>query len=111
MTAFIDVTSDRGVPFRVVFYRDERDAADAPFPAAFTGEFYRGKAQVEFYDQRHPHTPFGQFTGGRYFAETLLEHPSGGLTLDGGNPGWSVDAATMAVVYAWLALMVGRVKA
>jgi len=71
-----------------------------------------GKFLVEFYDLRHKHPVFcpeGQFTGGRYYASTLLEDPewrSGeithGLCLDGGVPAWTVSAKQMAVAMAFI---------
>ena len=56
---------------------------------------------VEFYDTRHtdrdPTTKhLGQFTGARYFVETLLESSNNdcGLCLHGGVPSWALSAAT-----------------
>jgi hypothetical protein len=60
------------------------------------------KPIVEFYDRRYPHTEFGQFVS-RYYVSTLLEDPTGGLCLDGGNPNsWTVSADDMALVRAYL---------
>lgn len=69
---------------------------------------------VEFYDLRYPmHGEPGQFVS-RYYVDTVLgrddyskrignTNPRCGLLLDGGNPDtWTVDAATMDVVRAWL---------
>jgi hypothetical protein len=55
---------------------------------------------VEFFDTRYPHTPLGQFVS-RYNLDTLLGS-EGGINLDGGIPAWSVSAAGMAPVTAWL---------
>jgi hypothetical protein len=64
-----------------------------------------GRTLVEFYDNRHPHTPLGQFVS-RYYAETLLARPTGcSLTLDFEVPSWTVSGAEMAVLEAWLALV------
>lgn len=96
----LDVTADHDVPFRVVYLPSGRSHN---FPRASD----YGKPSVEFYDRRYGETPDGQFTGGRYFADTLLGldgygRAEGGLSLDGGIPAWSVDAATMDLVRAWL---------
>lgn len=69
------------------------------------------RAEVEFYDTTHADDagahnpaagfgPIGQFVS-RYHFGTLITH-SGGLTLDGGVPEWSLDAATMKQVTLWL---------
>lgn len=55
--------------------------------------------------------PDGQFTGGCYYVSTLLgedgfgwdiRKANGGLNLYGGVPEWTVDAATVKKVGAWL---------
>lgn len=60
---------------------------------------------VEFFDKRYMHTPFGQFTGGRYYLETVIDviKERRGLCLDGGIPEWSVDADSMQLVGEFLA--------
>ncbi len=68
------------------------------------------KPLVEFYDRRYNHTEFGQFTGGRYYASTLLgeckfndtDIGKTGLCLDGGIPEWSIDADTCKIIVAWI---------
>lgn len=57
---------------------------------------------VEFYDQRYPHTEFGQFVS-RYNITTLLKRENNlGLDLDGGIPDWKIDAKEMNDVITWL---------
>lgn len=68
---------------------------------------WSGEPGVEFYDTRYQHTIFGQFTGGRYYVDTLLGGV-GGLCLDGGVSDWSLDSAAMDVVRAWLRTEVAR---
>lgn len=67
---------------------------------------------VEFFDKRYMHTPFGQFTGGRYHLETMANaiKKKGGLLLDGGIPEWAVDAASMQLVGKFLAPAIERFK-
>ena len=61
-----------------------------------------GAPLVEFYDNRHMHTPRGQFVS-RYFVSTILERADGlGLMLDGGVPAWTVSADDMRLVAAYL---------
>lgn len=76
-----------------------------------------GEALVEFWDLSHPHEAFhaqrdgkdagvvyGQFTGGRYFASTLLEGDVRALSLMGSEPAWTIDAVTMGYFRVFLAL-------
>jgi hypothetical protein len=59
---------------------------------------------VSFYDLRYPHTPDGQFTGGRYYVSTLLAHtaPGVGLILHGGVPDWAIEGPEMDKVRNFL---------
>jgi hypothetical protein len=66
---------------------------------------------VEFFDARYNHTQYGQFTGGSYFATTLLglDGYGGteigqykGLCLDGDIPQWYIDAGTCKLIATWL---------
>jgi hypothetical protein len=64
------------------------------------------KPLVEFYDARYPHTEYGQFVS-RYYVETILGDDgygpkSGGLSLDGGIPEWTVSAKDMDIVRNFL---------
>lgn len=100
-TLQLDVVAANGVPFRIV-YIPAGVAGPNPHrtPASST------RSTVEFYDARYSHTApdgHGQFTGGYYYTETVLER-SGGLTLDSGHSAaWSVDATTMdEVIRPWL---------
>lgn len=57
---------------------------------------------VEFYDNRYPHTQYGQFVS-RYYLNTLLEHQENrGLCLDGGVRDWRIEAEPMDTVIDWL---------
>ncbi len=62
------------------------------------------RPMVEFFDRRFPHTPFGQFTGHRYFVDTLLRsHPYGAaLTQGDAERAWHIDAACRERVELWL---------
>lgn len=62
------------------------------------------KALVEFYDARYPFDKdpagevLGQFTGGRYYVDTILKSPNAELCLDGGNADvWTLDAPAFAL--------------
>lgn len=59
------------------------------------------KPLVEFYDKKYDHTPDGQFTGGRYYAKTLIDDAdrlrNSGLCLHGGVPSWVVTATDMTI--------------
>lgn len=56
---------------------------------------------VEFYDQRYPITPIGQFVS-RYYITMLLKG-GGGLCLNGGVPSWSVGENCMYEIREWVA--------
>ena len=63
------------------------------------------KPIAEFYDNRYPHTEFGQFVSS-YYVSTLLDGSTGGLCLDGGNAdSWTVSADDMMLVRAYLRAM------
>lgn len=60
------------------------------------------KPIAEFYDNRYPHTEFGQFVSS-YYVSTLLDGSTGGLCLDLGNAdSWTVSAEDMILVRAYL---------
>ena len=60
------------------------------------------KPLVEFYDNRFPHTEFGQFIS-RYYIDTILNMKNNeGLDLQGGVPDWKINATEMNSVVAWL---------
>lgn len=95
-TCYLDINPSVEIPFRVVLVRTA-DPSDA---------------RVEFFDQRFAFTEHGQFTGARYYADTLLGRDRygtgrGGLNLNGGVPEWQIDAGTMEVVRAWLKIQLG----
>lgn len=89
-----------GVEFvgRVVFKGDPYGAYDKK-AETFALVHTDSRPVVAFYDSRYSHTPYGQFTGGSYFMETLLgraDRDPGlprGLCLDGGVDDWSLDQA------------------
>jgi len=58
---------------------------------------------VEFYDNRFPHTDYGQFVS-RYYVSTILEESNypAGLCLDGRVPEWQVSADDMDAVIIFL---------
>lgn len=62
------------------------------------------RPMVEFFDRRFPHTPFGQFTGHRYFVATFLRgHPYGAaLTMGDAERTWDIDADCRERVALWL---------
>ena len=60
---------------------------------------------VEFYDGDYDHNPWlgvkGQFIS-RYNLSTLLDHESGGIDLDGGQPKWQIYYQEFWYVRQWL---------
>lgn len=93
----LKVTAANGITFNIV---DLAPGEHAAFPAAV-----RPERLIEIYDARYQHTPWGQFTTGRYYASTLLANDRltrTGLDIHGGVPNWSIDAATWTQVDAWL---------
>jgi hypothetical protein len=102
----LDVTADNGVPFRVLAIPRHAEGPNRHrVPAG------RDHAIVEFYDRRFLiDGEHGQFTGGYYDVDTLLGRDeygraSGGLSLHGGVPTWTVDEASMFLVRAWLTML------
>lgn len=96
----LDVTAANGVPFRVVLWADGT-CGNNPHRS------YDGKPLVDFYDascdfSEHGHGDDGQFVAG-YFLSTLEKRPPMGLNLMDHEADWSIDAATMTLVMAWLA--------
>lgn len=99
------LTTAKGVPM-VVVLGDYRGEVEGELSAT------HGPV-VSFWDLRYHFDPvpgtdrLGQFTGGCYYAKTLLASPDGGLTLHGGEPAWDVDAASYRAVLEWLVGHVG----
>lgn len=62
-----------------------------------------GSPLIEFYDPRYQFTPLGQFVS-RYSVSAILDH-TGGLWLCGGVPEWTVSAADIKEIQAWLRKM------
>lgn len=70
--------------------------------------------EIEFFDARYQHTPFGQFTGARYRLSTILSNwpPAGcGLALQSGEPDWCLDGQEVAKVRAWAGRCIGELLA
>ena len=87
----IDVVSDSGVPFRVVYGQREY----------LNGELSEHPV-VSFYDRRYMHTPYGQFVSD-YCRETLLDRDKNyGLDLCGGVADWALSRNLMQIVCNWL---------
>lgn len=95
----LDVIATNGVPFRVVYL--PADTPSEHYPAEH--EDARGRSRVEFYDRRYDHTPDGQFTGGRYYVEDILDRRYNALMLVADIHQWTVDAGTVRFVQAWIA--------
>ena len=91
--ATFPVTSAAGTPLTAIHLPP---GAWAAFPSAVSD-----KPMVEFYDTRYDHTIFGQFTGGRYHVETLLDGPCQGLIM-GSDLAWTIKAMEMVRVRDWL---------
>jgi|SRR5882757_1851690 len=96
----LDVVAENGVPFRVVVMTDG-------ISENFGKLNDRGAAEIEFYDRRYMHTPDGQFTGARYYFDSLLD-VSGGLMLNGGVSSWTLDSTTWKLIREWLFFLVDR---
>jgi hypothetical protein len=112
-------TNDQGRTFnvRILLDGDQYGRDDCLTWNHDDNEHFRGAVGVEFWDATHPHTELGQFTGGRYFADTILfvekwtpekgfhhtgEISRNGLCLHGGEPVWTIDPVTMGFVRIWI---------
>lgn len=95
-TKITSVTNANGIPFNVMLV-EKGDLYGLNNCLTHVGIM----PMVEFYDARFPHTERGQFVS-RYYLNSLLERPSGGLTLDFGVPDWALDANAFAQVVAAL---------
>ena len=64
------------------------------------------KPTIEFYDSEYPQTAYGQFTGGGYYLETVLQSEDElrreGLDLHGGVPKWKLGPRAMNEVLDWV---------
>ncbi|UVD36649.1 hypothetical protein RCXUPER_231 [Rhodobacter phage RcXuper] len=107
MEKIADIRAENGITFRLRLVRK--------------GEAYgrnncltnEGEPLVEFYDTRFTFDSspsgvmLGQFTGGRYYAETLLKSGNAGLILDGGSEAWRMGAESFrlaqSIIRNWLA--------
>lgn len=97
----LDVTATNGVPFRVVLLLDGKSIN---YPAASSAD--GTEPVVEFYDLRYRNvrgfTSDGQFVS-RYNLSSLDGRDERyGLDLQGDVSDWTIDAATMRTVTAWL---------
>lgn len=83
---FFDLVNDQGRPFTAVF-----EPGDVP-----------GNSKVAFYDAADDAFTYpGQFTGGRYYVDTIMEH-RGGLQLHGGVDVWRLSEMNVLDMQAWL---------
>lgn len=104
VSALLDIVAANGVPFRVLFL-----PAGTEGPNAYRHPATSEQATVEFYDRRYQHEAgLGQFVS-HYYVTTVLGtdgygNGEGGINLAGDVDSWTVDAAAMAVVRAWLVM-------
>ena len=92
--AFYDAASNQGWIVRII-----RDGDKYGLNHCLTVN--KNETLVEFYDTRYEHTDFGQFVS-RYYVETLLARPSGGIDLDAGIASWKIYSDCYARITAWL---------
>ena len=110
MISRMDILGCEGTPMRVLFI--PAGEQNPNFPAAIN----RGHDIVEFFDLRHMHTPDGQFTGGRYCLDTLMDddkwirgkQPERGLCLYGSEPSWQITPETLGLVLNWADYHISR---
>lgn len=87
----IDIVTNNGIPFRVVY-------ENRVYPSGVISE----KPTVAFYDARYAFGPHGQFVAD-YYVESLQVHDKHkGLYLCGNHKPWTVDAASLRLVWSWL---------
>jgi hypothetical protein len=96
----MDVVAENGIPFRAVVLTDGKSEN-------FVTKSMGDRSMIEFYDLRFMHTPDGQFTGGRYYLESVLDQGRG-LIFDGGVPAWQIDSRTWDTIRKWLSFLVDR---
>jgi len=88
---FVKVTAENGVPFTVRMVQK-----GGPYGLNFALAHDADEPMVEFYDDRHKHTIFGQFVS-RYNLSTLCAMPErAGLNLDGGVKEWRIDGGALS---------------
>lgn len=109
-----DVTARTGRRFRVIYLGEGERSPHYPAVIATTDHpGFRGD-QVEVYDLTYADDPRftvdGQFTGGRYLVDTLLDahDPHRGINLYGGVEAWRIDGPTWDDVIVWLSLLRSR---
>lgn len=88
-----------GIPFRVRIVLPGEPMGHFALLTAAPKTSVDDKPMVEFFDRRYPHTPRGQFTGGRYYFDVFMRFS--GLCLQGGEPAWDISRASMDAVKAW----------
>jgi hypothetical protein len=108
-----DVTARNTRRFRILYIGEGETSPNFHAVTATTDiAGYRGD-QIEVYDLTYADdprfTPDGQFTGGRYYVDTVLGDRRGfGIDLAGGVAEWSIDANTWDDVIVWLSLLRSR---
>lgn len=71
------------------------------FTAVYEPDGGRDGDTVAFYDASEDFPYPGQFTGARYYVETIMDH-RGGLLLHGGVPIWRLSEFNLLDTQAWL---------
>jgi hypothetical protein len=99
----LDLVNFQGNAFRVLYIPAGVQNINIPAATNIPATTDKGDI-IEFYDLEHAHTPDGQFTGGRYYLDTLMESADEcrGLNLHGGEPKWQLASSDMKLVYDWL---------
>lgn len=84
----LDFTSSEGTPMRAILNPGSRN--------------YRGEitGEVRFFDRRYDFTPDGQRLYA-YYAAQMIDHTTGGLSLDASAPEWSISPDVMAFLSPW----------
>lgn len=105
VSALLDIVAANGVPFRVLYLPSGTEG-----PNAYRHPVTSEQDTVEFYDRRYQHEAgLGQFVS-NYYVTTVLGTDGwwgsgeGGINLAGDVDDWTVDAAAMVVVRAWLVM-------
>ena len=64
-----------------------------------------GAPMVEVFDTRYNHTPLGQFTGGRWYADTILQRRGHGtgIDLNGSVADWNINSTEWQRILEWVA--------
>jgi len=92
----IDIVTDRGIPFRVVYgHRKYRsgDVSITPVVALYDRRYE--------YDHLYGGSPHGQFVTD-YLLNDFLAHGPYGLDLAGGVDAWTIDKENVGLISIWL---------